>query len=174
MNTQPLVDSFKANSRYITPPLLLFCGGFLFTVLWFTLMADVRALGYPSDIVPEPVLDSIATFYQTIFGPMSILVRYMFFITLFAITRQLTISSIPLSLRISTFLLNVPPILLALFNIVPNAERFASRIDTLEVQSQLLQAVYRDHMISIICISLFCVLQITTVIQLQKRAVFKQ
>jgi hypothetical protein len=50
----------------VTFTILVACGGFLIAVLWMDLMFDVQVLRKRDDVLPGPVLDSIAAYYRRV------------------------------------------------------------------------------------------------------------
>ena len=160
----------KSIIRYIIPPLLLWVSGFFFAMLWFMLMADTLASGTTSDVLPAPILAAIITFYTVIFGPMTWFVKIVFALGLLSMLLQLTITDIPWYIRWTVFLTNAPPIFMAALYIIPLVDRLISNTGTPEVQSQMVHTVYNAHMIAAACVAVMIVLQITTIIRLQKQA----
>src|SRR5258708_37075778 len=119
-----LLNPIKSAIRSIVPPLLLLCSGFIFCMLWFTLMADTRAAGITTDVVPAPILSSIMTFYQVIFGPMTWLVKIFILVMLLSMTLQLTVTAIPWYIRYLIFVTNSPPVFMAVLYLFPLTDRF--------------------------------------------------
>ena len=156
--------------RSIVPPLLLCCSGFIFAMLWFTLMADTRASGITTDVIPASILSSIITFYQVIFGPMTWLVKIFILLMLLSMTLQLVIKDIPWYIRYLIFITNAPPVFMAVLYIIPLTDRFILNAATPEVQSQMARTIHSAHILSASCVALMIVLQLITVIRLQRRA----
>ena len=156
--------------QYVVPALLLWVSGFFFAMLWFMLMADTRASGITTDVIPADILDSIRTFYQVIFGPMTWLVKIVFGLGLLTMTLQLTITAIPWYVRFPVFITNAPPIFMAAFYIIPMTDRFITNTASLEVQSQYVRTIHTAHIIAASCVALMIVLQLITVIRLRRQA----
>jgi hypothetical protein len=154
----------------IVPQLLLWVSGFFFAMLWFMLMADTRASQVTTDVIPADILDSIKTFYQVIFGPMTWLVKIVFLLGLLAMTLQLMITAIPWFIRFAVFVTNAPPIFMAAFYIIPLTDRFITNTATPEIQSQYARTIHTAHIIAASCVALMIVLQLVTVIRLQRKA----
>ena len=155
--------------RSIIPLLLLWISGFFFAMLWFMLMADTRAAGLTTQVVPAPILSSIITFYTVIFGPMTWLIKIVFALGLLAMILQLAISAIPWYIRWTVFLTNAPPIFMAALYIIPLVDRLITNTDTPEIQSQMVRTVYTAHVIAATCVVLMIVLQSITLIKLQRQ-----
>jgi hypothetical protein len=139
------------------------CGGFLLAVLWFDLMFDVQVLGLPPGPLPEEVLSSIAGYYRrvtTTANPMGRLVGVFMLILLAGTLRQLIRRSIPRPLSIAALVFAVPPIVLAMTRIVPNAIRLGERVDPVAVQSALARSICYEHLACIASIAVFCAIQL--------------
>jgi hypothetical protein len=139
-------------------------------MLWFTLMADTRGAGYTADTIPAPILASIMTFYQVIFGPMTWLVKIVILLMLLSMTLQLTITAIPWYIRFVIFITNAPPVVMAVSYIIPLTDKFILNADTLEIQSRYANTILDAHILSASCVALMVVLQLITVIRLQRQA----
>lgn len=154
--------------RSVVPSLLLCSAGFIFSMLWFTLMADSRAAGITTEVIPADVLEPIITFYQVIFGPMTWLVKIFILVMLLSMTLQLAIKAIPWYIRYFIFITNAPPVFMAVFYIIPLTDRFITKTASPEMQSQFARTIHTAHLISVSCVAMMLVLQLITVIRLQK------
>jgi hypothetical protein len=125
--------------------------GFLLAVLWFDLMFDVQTREHKSDLLPPDVLASISAYYRRVTTeayPMNRLVALVMVLTLAAIAAEIWqgenpwwISWVSIALAGSGF---VP----TMIRTVPNARRLGSGKGSIEEQSTLARAVYRDHLFS--------------------------
>src|SRR5262245_56683430 len=76
--------------------LLAACGGFLLAVLWMDLIFDVLVYGLDADVLPESVLDPIATYYRRVAldaSSMRYFIAIVMFVTLAGSTYQALTSS---------------------------------------------------------------------------------
>ena len=154
--------------RYVVPPLLLCSASFILCMLWFTLMADSRVAGITATVIPADVLEPIITFYRVIFGPMTWLVKIFILLMLLSMTLQLTIKAIPWYIRYFIFITNAPPVFMAVFHIIPLTDRFITNTASPEMQSQFARTIHTAHIISVSCVAMMVVLQLLTVIRLQR------
>lgn len=122
--------------------------GFLLAVLWFDLMFDVQAWPHRRDAstIPEPVVDSIATYYRRVTTdahPMSRLVALAMLATLVSLIVELVrhggwAPALALGLV-------VPPIAFAGARIVPDAVRLGARTGDLEDQRRAVRRILLGH-----------------------------
>jgi ER membrane protein SH3 len=139
--------------------------GFLLAVLWFDLMFDVQARprGGGRSELPEDVLASISTYYArvtTAARPMNRLVAAVMIATLAAVVVQLAEGDIPRWGAAATLALVAAAILIAATRTVPSAVRLGARGDSVEVQTRLARAIYRDHLVCVTAIAGALVLQL--------------
>jgi hypothetical protein len=124
--------------------------GFLLAVLWMDLMFDVQVLRQRRAAqLSEDVLASIAAYYRRVTidaNPMSRLVALAMLVMLLCLVVQLRRGAEPLWLTSATLVLGLPPAVLALTRVVPNAMRLGTRRDSLAEQSRLARAICRDHL----------------------------
>lgn len=140
-------------------------GGFLAAVLWFDLMFDVQVLGRPDGPLPEPVLASIAGYYQRVLidaSPMGRLVGTAMLVGWVSVGFQLKRRELEGVVGWFTAGLLFAPTLLAGIRIVPDAARLASRADTIAVQSDLARRIAFDHAWCLVAIVLFLAMQLWT------------
>ena len=140
-------------------------GGFLAAVLWFDLMFDVQVFGQPEGPLPEPVLASIAGYYQRVLidaSPMGRLVGTMMLVGWVSVGFQLKRGELEGVVGWCTAGLLFVPTLLAGVRIVPDATQLASRADTIAVQSELARRIAFDHVWCLAAIVLFLALQLWT------------
>ena len=155
--------------RYVVPPLLLCCSGFLLCMLWYSLMADIHAEGI-AGVIPQDTLTPIVSYYQVMFGSLIWLPKIFIFTALISMTLQLAITEIPWYLRFPIFLTNASSIFMAIFVTIPTANRFVANNSTPEIQSQIARDIYQGHIIAISCVAFMVVMQLITVIYLQRKA----
>jgi hypothetical protein len=138
-------------------------GGFLLAVLWFDLMFDVQVLGHEGAQLPEPVLESIAGYYRRVTVdafPMNRAVAAVMAVLVGATLWQLVGAQLPRGRAAACVLLGGGAITLAAVRVVPNAVRLSMQTDTLEVQSELARAVFRDHVVCFAAIAMVVALQV--------------
>ncbi|MGC1376566.1 MAG: hypothetical protein WA821_10090, partial [Anaerolineales bacterium] len=156
--------------RYVVPPLLLVCASFILCMHWFLLMADSLVAGVTSDIIPASILSTIIAYYTVVFGPMTWLIKVVILLMFLSMTLQLAIKEIPWYIRSLVFITNAPLIFYGVFYIIPLADRFILNIATPEVQSQSARAIHSAHVVSLYGTALMIVLQLITIIYLQRKA----
>jgi hypothetical protein len=149
----------------VVAPLLTACSGFLLAVLWMDLIFDVQVLAHRGAAeLPEPVLESIVGYYNratTTSRPMSHLVALVMVILLSALGFRAACGHDPEWLIVSSAVLAIVPILLALFRTVPNAVRLGNRMDSPAQQTHLAWSIWRDHLLCIGCMLAFLALWMT-------------
>jgi hypothetical protein len=137
------------------------CAGFLIAVLWMDLMFDSQVLSHRgSDEVPEPVLASIAGYYDratTTSRPMSHLIAVVMAILLGSLAFGFIRGNDPVWLTVAAAALAGIPILLAAVRTVRNAMRLGRRVDTAAGQSRLARSIFGDHVLCLVCMSAFLV-----------------
>lgn len=142
---------------------LVACSGFLLGVLWMDLIFDtqVGSLRDRDEQLPESTLAAVAGYYRraTITSqPMGRLVAVAMLGLLGALVLAATTGGGPAWLLICSAVLGGGPILLAALRTVPNAVRLGRRADTVEVQSRLARAIFRDHVVCAVGMLAFLVL----------------
>jgi hypothetical protein len=138
--------------------------GFLLAVLWFDLMFDVQVRGHGGSELPEQVLVSIAGYYgrvTTAARPMNRLVAAAMLGTIASIVVQLARGDRPHWVGWASLALAAVPISLAGARTVPNAVRLGRRADTVESQTELARAVFRDHVLCALAIASLLVIQLS-------------
>ena len=147
------------------PKLITLGSGFLLAVLWVNLMFDVQVWPHwGNKTLPEEVLSSIATYYARVSieaSPMGYLVGLVMLMTLAVSVRNVFVGLQPRWVRIATFVLLIGPVVAALTVIFPGAQKLASRTDTLNVQSELANALFTAHAVCFAAIFLVLILQFT-------------
>lgn len=127
------------------------CGGFLLAVLWMDLIFDVQVLGHrKADVLPEPVLASIARYYHratTTARPMNRLIALVMLVLLVTLIFRTVRGGEPVWFTAASFVLAGGPILLAAVHTVPSAVRLGKRDDPLGEQTRLARSICRDHLI---------------------------
>jgi hypothetical protein len=145
----------------VSHALLAACGGFLVAVLWMDLMFDVQVLRR-KDPLPEPVLDSIAAYYQRVTteaSPMGRLVAVVMALAVATLGVQLLLGPGGWTPALSLLLL-LPPLLLAQLRIFPAAVRLGAQRDPRDVQTRLARAICLDHLFCLAAMLLFTALQL--------------
>jgi hypothetical protein len=146
-------------------PLLTASAGFLLAVLWMDLIFDTQVARHRgADELPEPVLASIAGYYQratTTSRPMSLLIVAVMVILLAALAVEAVRGADRSWVLAASAALAGAPILLATVRTVPAAKRLGRRVDPPEQQSRLARSIWRDHLFSLGCLSVFLVVWLT-------------
>ncbi len=166
VSSNPIMSAIRA----IVPPLLLCSASFIFCMHWFLLMADTQASGITSDVIPAPILSTIIGYYTVVFGPMTWLIKIFILVMLLSMTLQLAIKEIPWYIRWTIFITNAPLVFNGVFHIIPLVDRLILNTATPEVQSQMVRTVHTAHVVSEWAAALMVVLQLITVIRLQRQA----
>jgi len=136
---------------------------FLIAVLWFDLMFDVQTRKHADDPLPFEVLASISAYYRRVTTeayPMNRLVALVMLLTLAAIVAEIVGGVHPWWVGWVSLALAGSGIVATLRRTVPNARRLGRAQDTLEMQSTLARAIYRDHLWSFARTSLVLGLQL--------------
>ncbi len=138
-------------------------GGFLLAVLWFDLMFDVQVWPHwAQETLPEDVLASIAGYYQRVTtdaAPMNLLVGGVMFLTIGAVIWNLMRGTHAMWVRVGTLILISVPVGAAQMVIFPAAQQLATRVDSLDVQTDLVNAIFTAHVAFFVAISLMLLLQ---------------
>jgi hypothetical protein len=138
-------------------------GGFLLAVLWFDLMFDVQVRGQRDRELPEASLSSIAAYYArvtTAARPMNRLIAAVMLTTTAAVVAEIANGDVPTAVAWASLALAVTPIVLVAALTVPNAVRLGARRDSLEHQSALARAIFRDHVLCLASIGALIALQL--------------
>ena len=125
--------------------------GFLLAVLWFDLMFDVQTRRHTGDPLPSDVLASISAYYRRVTTdayPMNRLVALVMLGTLAAIAAEIWQGENPWWIGWVSIALAGSGFVPTIIRTVPNARRLGSGQGSLEEQSRLARAVYRDHLFS--------------------------
>ncbi|HEY5640707.1 MAG TPA: hypothetical protein VIW01_11725 [Dehalococcoidia bacterium] len=140
--------------------------GFLVAVLWFDLMFDVQVLAHRgSPEVPEPVTESIATYYRrvtTTATPMVSLVGVVMGVLLVTLAVQAAAADAPVWVSAISIPLAVTAIGLAMARVFPRAVRLGARTDPQTLQSEIARSIFRDHV--------FCLAAMVTLLAVQLAA----
>lgn len=125
--------------------------GFLIAVLWFDLMFDVQVWPHRrADLLPEPVTESIATYYRRVTtdaSPMNRLVALVMVVLLALLIGQATGDGTPTWLSIVSLTLAALAIGLALGRVVPAAKRLGNHPDSQRATTALARSIFRDHVL---------------------------
>jgi len=149
----------------VTFTILVACGGFLIAVLWMDLMFDVQVLRKRDDVLPGPVLDSIAAYYRRVTteaSPMGRLVGVVMATGIATAIVQLAIGPARWVSALS-LLLCAPPVVLAQTRIFPAAARLGTQQDTPETQTRLAREICHNHLICLAAMIALTALQLLSV-----------
>jgi hypothetical protein len=149
----------------MTFTILAACGGFLIAVLWMDLMFDVQVLRKRDDVLPAPVLDSIAAYYRRVTtgaSPMGRLVGVVMAAGIATAIVQLAIGPARWVSALS-LLLCAPPVVLAQTRIFPAAARLGKQQDTPETQTRLAREICHSHLICLAAMIALTALQLLSV-----------
>lgn len=146
----------------VSATLLTACSGFLLAVLWMDLIFDVQVLAHRgAGELPDAVLVSIADYYHratTTSRPMSRLIALVMVMLLFSLGFRVARGHDPAWSLVSSGVLAVVPIALALLRTVPNAVRLGNRVGSPAQQTQFARAIFRDHLVCFGCMLAFLAL----------------
>jgi hypothetical protein len=138
--------------------------GFLIAVLWFDLMFDVQVIPHRREpTVPEPVVESIASYYQRVTtdaSPMGRLIAMVMVCLLALLTWQAARHGTPGWVSAVSLVAAVLAIGLAIGRVVPAAVRLGSRRDPYEAQSALARSIFRDHVVFLVLMATVLVVQL--------------
>jgi hypothetical protein len=137
--------------------------GFLLAVLWFDLMFDVQTRNHDSEVLPPPVLASIAAYYRRVTTeayPMNRLVAVVMLLTLAAICIEIAQGQNPWWIGWGSILLAGGGFVPTMLRTVPNARRVGAATDSAQEQSRHTVRASRDHMLSFARMSVVLGLQL--------------
>ena len=136
---------------------------FLLAVLWFDLMFDVQVRKHAGSTLPPEVLASISAYYRRVTTdayPMNRLVALVMVLTLMAIGAEILEGANPWWIGWGSIALAGSGVVPTLTRTVPNARRLGSGQDSADGQSALARAIYRDHRLSFVRMSVVLGLQL--------------
>lgn len=136
---------------------------FLVAVVWLDLMFDVQSRKHAIHPLPIEVLASISAYYRRVTTeayPMNWLVRLVMWLTLSSIVAEVVEGVHPLWIGWFSLALAGGSVVIASRRTVPNARRLAGAQDTPEMQSTLVRAICRDHLLTFACMFLVLGLQL--------------
>ena len=137
---------------------------FLICVLWFELMFDVQTRNQPGPALPSEVLASISSYYRRVTieaYPMNRLIALVMVLTLIAIVTEIIRNTDHWWIGWISLASAVSAIGLARIRTIPNAARLGRAKGSIESQTTLARAIYRDHIYCIAAIAVVLVLQLT-------------
>lgn len=152
------------------PQALVGAGGFLAAVLWMDLIFDVQVLGHDG-VLPDDVLASIAAYYHRVTtgaAPMGNVAGLVMMLAVFGAVLQMSRSSLPLWLRAWVLALTVVPAVYALAVVVPAATRLGLDTGPAALRSELARTVLQGHLLCLVWVTVFVVLQILAVQRLRQ------
>jgi hypothetical protein len=137
--------------------------GFLIAVLWFDLMFDVQVRKHIGDTLPGEILSSISAYYRRVTieaWPMNRLIAVVMLLTLAAIVAEIVRNVDHWWVEWISLAAAASAIGLARARTVPNAMRLGRAADSLEIQTRLARAIYRDHLYCLAAIAVLLGLQL--------------
>jgi hypothetical protein len=138
--------------------------GFLLAVLWFDLMFDVQVLHHRTGgDLPEPVLDTIASYYRRVTTeahPMSRLIAAVMLVVLGTLVAQAIVDDVPVGVSVVSLAAALTGIGLAGARTVPRAVRLGGRADPPPEQTRLARSICRDHLVCLAAITTLLVVQL--------------
>jgi len=136
---------------------------FLLAVLWFDLMFDVQTRKHADNPLPAEVLASISAYYRRVTTeayPMNRLVALVMVLTLVAICAEIVEATTSWWMGWGSLVLAGSGLPFTFLRTVPNARRLGAAKDPPEEQSRLARAIFRDHVLSFVRMSLVLGLQL--------------
>ena len=137
---------------------------FLICVLWFDLMFDVQTRNHEGDALPTEVLASISSYYRRVTikaYPMNRLIAGVMVLTLIAIITEIIRNKDHWWIGWLSLAAAVSAIGLARTRTIPNAARLGRAKGSIESQTTLARAIYRDHIYCIAGMTMVLALQLT-------------
>jgi cytochrome bd-type quinol oxidase subunit 2 len=137
---------------------------FLIAVLWFDLMFDVQTRKHADDALPRDVLASISAYYRRVTieaYPMNRLIAVVMILTLLAIVVEIFQNADHWWITWISLAAAVSAIGLARARTIPNAMQLGRAAGSIELQSALARAIYRDHLYCLAAIAVVLVLQLS-------------
>ena len=137
---------------------------FLICVLWFDLMFDVQTRNHPGTALPTEVLASISGYYRRVTieaYPMNRLIAVVMVLTLIAIVTEIIRNADHWWIGWVSLAAAVSAIGLARLRTIPNAARLGRATRSIEDQTTLARAIYRDHTYCLAAMTVVLALQLT-------------
>src|SRR6266404_6704135 len=137
---------------------------FLICVLWFDLMFDVQTRKHGGAELPPEVLASISAYYRRVTieaYPMNRLIAVVMILTVLAIVTEIVRNVDHWWIGWLSLAAAVSAIGLARMRTIPNAARLGRAKGSIEAQTALARAIYRDHLYCLGAIAVVLVLQLT-------------
>ena len=137
---------------------------FLICVLWFDLMFDVQTRNHEGDALPTEILASISSYYRRVTieaYPMNRLIAVVMVLTLIAIVTEIIRNTDHWWTGWISLAAAVTAIGLARTRTIPNAARLGRAKGSLEAQTLLARAIYRDHIYCLAGMTIVVILQLT-------------
>lgn len=137
---------------------------FLIAVLWFDLMFDVQTRKHAGDALPTEVLASISAYYRRVTieaYPMNRLIAAVMILTLLAIIVEIFQNADHWWIAWISLAAAASAIGLARARTIPNAVRLGRAAGSVEVQTDLARAIYRDHLYCLAAMSVVLALQLS-------------
>jgi hypothetical protein len=137
---------------------------FLICVLWFDLMFDAQTRNHPGPALPTEVLASISSYYRRVTieaYPMNRLIALVMIVTLLAIVTEIIRNVDHWWIGWISLAAAVTAIGLARRRTIPNAARLGRAKGSIEAQTTLARAIYRDHIYCLAGMTIVLALQLT-------------
>src|SRR5260370_37243810 len=138
---------------------------FLICVLWFDLMFDVQTRKHGGAELPPEVLESISAYYRRVTieaYPMNCLIAVVMILTVLAIITEIIRNADHWWIGWISLAAAVTAIGLARIRTIPNAARLGRAKGSVEAQTVLARAIYRDHIYCLAAMTLVLALQLRT------------
>jgi hypothetical protein len=136
---------------------------FLLCVLWFDLMFDVQTRKSAGDALPPEVLASISGYYKRVTieaWPMNRLIAVVMLLTVLTILGEIVQNADHWWVGWISLIAAVSAIGLARVRTIPNAVRLGRSAGSVEVQTTLARAIYKDHLYCLGGIAVVLILQL--------------
>jgi hypothetical protein len=137
---------------------------FLIAVLWFDLMFDVQTRKHAGDVLSTEILASISAYYRRVTieaYPMNRLIAVVMILALLAIVVEIFQNADHWWITWISLAAAASAIGLARVRTIPNAVRLGRAAGSIEQQSVLARAIYRDHLYCLAAIAVVLVLQLS-------------
>jgi hypothetical protein len=138
--------------------------GFLIAVLWFDLMFDVQTRKHAGATLPAEALASISSYYRRVTieaWPMNRLIAAVMIATLLTIVVEIVQNADHWWIGWTSLAAAASAIGLARVRTIPNAARLGRAAVSLDEQTRLARAVYRDHLYCLTAIVVLLILQLS-------------
>jgi hypothetical protein len=148
--------------------ILIACAGFLAGILWMDLLFDSQIVRMPA----EPAVAVISAYYENATlnaYPMNRIIGVVMLLTVIGAIVQLVRSQTGRGLTALAAGAASVAVGLALMRVVPNAMRMGARSGELAEQVDLARSIFFDHIVCLILMVAFIVLQVVATAQANRR-----